>query len=253
MALLQISEEQKKLLEGSDAGKAVLASLNAAEKELSQKLSEGEAKLAAAEKARKDLEDALLDPTTLEALSARKQGRPSAAAVVVKPEPEAEEDWDNVPVSRTVARLRAEHQAALAQERDSLRKEVGSTLKTLTTSIQAAFHELQLEQLEDRHGEAFTKDKEEFEKFAKLPENQQLRPRELFKKLSDKRELEAKRKAEADAAAVEAARQKEQEAFAENPDGAVAPGATGEKKVPEDAFERAWRVTPGTDKLLRST
>lgn len=251
MALLQISEEQRKLLEGSEAGKAILESLVSAEQELSKKLSEGEAKLAASEKSRKDLEDSLLSPEVLETLNARKQTQSSRKAPVSlesESEPETEEDWDSIPLSKVAQRLRAESHQAFS----GLRKEIGTTLKSLTESIQAAFQQVQLEQLEDKQGDSFTAVQKEFEEFSKLPDNRQLRPRELFKKLQDKKELDAERKVKADAAAAAAARQKELESFAENPEGAVSPQATGEKKIPNDAFEEAWRKTPGAEKLLRT-
>lgn len=243
MALLQISEEQRKLLEGSDAGKAILASLENTEKELTAKLSESDAKLGAAMKAKKELEDSLLNPELIAALSQTRQGKRQPAQA----DPEAEENLDELPPSKIATKLRAEWKAA----GDSFRDEVKEQFGILVKSVTGAFHQMQLEALEDLHGEPFVKNKKDLEAFCLLPENQQLRPRAVYAKFMDKLELEAKRKADLAVVAAEAARQKELESYAENPEGGVPPGATGEKKVPGDAFDAAWAKTPGAEKLLR--
>lgn len=237
---IEVSEEQRKVLEGTEAGKAILKAIEEGSASAERAMLETETKLGSAEKARRELEDSLLNPDMLEALASRRRPEPMQSI---------EEDLDQLSPSKLTAKIRKEIEDRVTAVTKELKKENDA----LRRGVTAAFHQIQLEALEDKHGERFTSRKDKLTEFALLPENQALRPRDVYAKFVDKEELNLKRKAEAEAKAVEDARQKEVESFAENPDSSIAPGATGEKAPPlsnDAAFEAAWRKTAGAEKLL---
>lgn len=238
--IFEVGEEERKLLEGSDSGKALLKKLEAAAQDAERAMLEKEAKLESAEKARKELEDNLLNPDILEAISSKR--RPAA--------PVEEENLDELPPSKLAAKLRAERKAEL----EGVKGEMKKNFEDLVTKVAAAFQTLQLDALEDKHGDKFVSRKDKLAEFAALPENRALRPRQVYAKFLDREELEEKRKADAEAAKAEEAHKRELEAFAENPESTIATSAaqSTEKDLSKDEqFEKAWKATPGAEKLLR--
>lgn len=234
----ELSEAQRKLLESSEEGKLVLASIEAAKGELTQAKKEKDA----AELERRELQAKLTDPGYLEALAG--MGGKGRASVDEDDEPQAsasggDDDVNNIDLKTLVQRQREERKAEIAALAKELDSRYSKSLRSLAlTQIKRELDDLR----DDVGGEKFDARKDAFMKLSE--EKPDLTPRRLWKELNRQEELakvEAEQvKAKAEAEKVEA----ERKVFVENPAKAISEAlATKQSVSSDDAFEAAWKAT----------
>ena len=239
--LFEVSDAERKVLESTSEGKAFLAKADAAVKMHATKLREAEAKTLAAEEAKRKLEEEFFTPEVLAAIAEKRGGKPTVSSR----EEVTPENLADLSPAEIATKLRKEYQAELKQVKDEFSKAFTSYAR----GVQSAFTLAEIEQLEEKHGEAFSKAKDDLIKLSQEDKYRTYRPKELWRELQDRKELAAKREAEAKAKADAEAKKREQESFTENPEGTIAPSAAGEKDSKEDSFDVAFRNTPGAETL----
>ena len=236
----KLSDEQRKVLESSEEGKAVLAGLEASTKEVetaTKKAQDAEAR-------EKALQDRLMSPEYLELITGAREAK--GPDKVEKSAGDSDGvDFDSFTPKQIVQFIRQQVGTELAKLTDSVKNaEDTAVRRALTAEIK-----MQLDDLRDEIGDPFEAKKDQFLKLA--DDNPKMRPKQLWKKLLATEET-AKLTALAEAQKAEekkAADLKSQ--FTENPDQVIAAALAGKKgaDAPDAAFEAAWKASGAEAKL----